>query len=193
MTEKFMIDQHFEHVDRSATFFLEHGTDYENCHFSGCNFQKVSLSGVRFNDCRFDNCDLSLIEVVDTIFHNVHFNGCRLSGILFGNCNPFGLELQCYQSKLDHCSFYGLKVNKAAFIQCSLKGVDFSGAQLKEAKFDGADLTDARFDKTNLEKADFSTASNFQIDPENNSVKGALFTLQGLPGLLSTHKIRVVP
>jgi hypothetical protein len=42
-----------------------------------------------------------------------------------------------------------------------------------------------------LEKADFTTAYNFQIDPDLNRVAGAKFALQSLPALLTKYKLRI--
>ena len=191
MVEKFNLDKHFENVSGDNRFWEAHGNNYENCLFSGCKFQKNSLEEIKFYDCRFENCDLSLVDVRKTLFRNIEFTGCRLSGVLFDQCNSFGLEVRFYDSKLDHSIFFGLKLTKAVFKGCSLKGVDFSYAQLKEADFDASDLMDARFDQTNLEKASLQFASNYLIHPEANNICGASFSLNGLPGLLAAYKIKV--
>lgn len=69
--------------------------------------------------------------------------------------------------------------------------VDFEGTELKEAVLDNCDLQRANFYQTNLEKADFTTAYNFQIDPDLNRVAGAKFALQSLPALLTKYKLRI--
>lgn len=193
MTEKYVQDQHFENVENYGSFWQSPGMHYENCTFSGCNFQKTALSGLKFFDCHFEDSDLSLTEVKETIFQNVAFKDCKMSGILFDSCNPFALEMHFRGCKLDHSSFYALKLDKTDFLYCSLKGVDFSSAQIKEAIFSGSDLLEAKFDQTNLEKADFRTAVNYVIHPQHNQMKGAIFSLDGLPGLLSAYKIKIVP
>jgi len=193
MTEKYVQDQHFENVENVGLPWQSPDTHYENCTFSGCNFQKTDLSNVKFFDCRFEHCDLSLAKITETIFQQAVFRDCKLSGLLFDSCNAFALEMHFWDCKLDHSSFYGLKLDKTTFRDCSLKDVDFSSAQLKEAVFSGSDLLDAKFDQTNLEKADFSTAVNYAIDPQHNKVSGAIFSLEGLPGLLGAYKIKIVP
>jgi hypothetical protein len=47
----------------------------------------------------------------------------------------------------------------------------------------------ARFEESNLERADFRTASHYSIDPEMNKLKGAKFSLLGIPGLLDKYGI----
>ena len=42
-----------------------------------------------------------------------------------------------------------------------------------------------------LEKADLRTAYDYQFDPEQNRIKGAKFSVQGLPGLLTRFQIKV--
>jgi hypothetical protein len=50
-------------------------------------------------------------------------------------------------------------------------------------------LTNALFENTNLEKVDFRTSYNFTIDPENNRIKKAMFSLNTIPGLLVKYGI----
>ncbi|WP_419802798.1 hypothetical protein [Mucilaginibacter sp.] len=41
-------------------------------------------------------------------------------------------------------------------------------------------------------EADFSSAYNFSIDPENNRIKKAKFSVAGLPGLLEKFGLKIV-
>ena len=72
-----------------------------------------------------------------------------------------------------------------------MKEVDFTESDLTEALFDGCDLNGAIFQRTNLEKANLETASNFNIDPENNRIKKAKFSADGLYGLLHKYDIDI--
>jgi hypothetical protein len=47
------------------------------------------------------------------------------------------------------------------------------------------------FAQTNLRKADFRTSYNFTINPENNQITGAKFSMETLPGLLQQYKIEI--
>ena len=47
-------------------------------------------------------------------------------------------------------------------------------------------------DRTNLSGADFSTAFNFDIDPEANTIKKAKFSSYGLQGLLTKYNLQIV-
>jgi len=191
MIELILQDQHFKDVTTPNEFWPPKETIYENCVFSGSNFIKSKLSGLKFYDCRFEHCDLSLATVQQIIFQQVEFNDCKIAGVLFDHCNPFALEMRFSHCKLDHSSFYQLKLQQAVFQNCSLRGIDFCEAVMKGARFSGSDLMDAKFDHTDVEKADFRMAINYQINPASNKIKGANFSLDGLPGLLAAYQIKV--
>ncbi|WP_311316321.1 pentapeptide repeat-containing protein [Kaistella jeonii] len=62
---------------------------------------------------------------------------------------------------------------------------------LSSADFTDCDLSQTIFQNTNLEKADFRSAFNYTIDPENNRLKGAKFSLAGISGLLGKYQIKI--
>ena len=82
-----------------------------------------------------------------------------------------------------------MKIRKAIFKNCSLVETDFSQAQLIEADFSESDLRRAVFQQTNLEKANFNSAKDYSIDPENNNIKKAKFSVPGIFGLLEKYNI----
>jgi hypothetical protein len=49
----------------------------------------------------------------------------------------------------------------------------------------------AIFHGTTLEKADLRTALNYAIDPENNWIRKAKFSLPAVTGLLSKYEIEI--
>ena len=69
--------------------------------------------------------------------------------------------------------------------------MDFAEANLNGARFEECDLLNAIFDNTLLEKADFSTAINYSIDPDNNYLRGAIFSLPSVTGLLDKYNIQI--
>ena len=69
--------------------------------------------------------------------------------------------------------------------------MDFAEAILNEAVFSICNLLGATFDRTNLEKVDFRTATNFSIDPENNQIRKAKFTVDGLVGLVQKYDLKI--
>jgi uncharacterized protein YjbI with pentapeptide repeats len=84
-----------------------------------------------------------------------------------------------------------VRLKKTSFVKCSLKESSFAEADLTEANFSEADLLSAAFDRTNLEKADFRDALNYSIDPENNRMKKAKFSADGIAGLLDKYQIDI--
>ncbi len=77
------------------------------------------------------------------------------------------------------------------FKNSQLQGIDFTETDLTSAVFDNCDLSQAIFDLSILEKADFRTAYNYSINPENNRLKKAKFSVLGLSGLLDNYDIEI--
>ena len=53
----------------------------------------------------------------------------------------------------------------------------------------GFQLSGAIFENCNLEKCDFRSSSNFIINPEMNTIKGAKFSVGNITGLLQQYNI----
>lgn len=80
-------------------------------------------------------------------------------------------------------------MKKTKFEQCSLKGSDFTRADLSDAEFKRCDLAGTIFFGTNLKAADLTSSYSYIIHPDENNIKNARFSLDGLPGLLAKHNI----
>ena len=70
--------------------------------------------------------------------------------------------------------------------------MDFMNADMTKVYFENCDLYQAVFEKTILNQADFSSSKNYSFNPEKNKVKKAIFSKDGLAGLLKSHDIVVV-
>ena len=165
--------------------------EVKECIFRKCNFSKADLSHSNFVECRFEDCDLSMATMANTALKDVEFVECKMVGIRFELCNPFLLQVGFSNCQMTLCSFYELPLGGTLFKDCQLHEAEFTSTVLSKAIFDDCDLTKAVFEDTNMEKADLRSASNFSIDAERNRLKGARFSLDGLPGLLSKHQIKV--
>lgn len=163
--------------------------EYEQCQFKGCALAEADLSGCKFIDCDFTECDLSLAKIGQTAFQEVRFRGCKMLGLRFDRSNPFGLALSFERCLLNHSSFYQCKLKYTRFVGCQLQEVDLVEADLTSALFEACNLLGATFERTNLEKADLRTAYQLALEPENNRLKGAKFSLDGLPGLLLKYQL----
>ncbi len=159
--------------------------EYENCEFKNLSMIDTDLSGYSFVECSFTECDLSNARVDQTSFKTVEFKKCKLQGIRFDCAQKMLLAFSFDECNLSYSSFYTLKIKGTRFKDSMLKNVDFADGDLTKSIFQNCDLEKAIFENTNLEHADFATAYNFIIDPETNRIKKTVFSMQGLPGLLS--------
>lgn len=164
---------------------------YENCQFKSCNFEKADFSNYKFIDCIFDNCNLSLIHQENISLQDCSFKECKILGFQFFKANTFNLSFSFDKCILDHSSFQGLKIKKTAFKDCLLKEVDFENTDCSQCTFDNCNFERALFFQTNLTQADFRSSYNYILDPEFNTIKGAQFKLEGIPGLLQKYKIKI--
>jgi fluoroquinolone resistance protein len=191
MEEAYIEDQLYSNQDFTATPLAK--GEYEACRFEGCDFSETNFSGFKFSGCHFKDCNLSLVKTGNTAFRDCIFTGCKMLGVKFDDCNTIGLEMQFNHCNLQHSSFYKLKIKSTRFNESNLTETDFTQADLGNCNFDGCNLLYAIFDNTILEKADFRTAYNYSIDPENNRIKKAMFSLPGVAGLLNKYGISITP
>lgn len=186
---EYIEEQIFEQQDY-AEIALAIG-DYEGCRFMNCNFTNSQLSEVRFIQCEFVDCNLSGVLLHQTSFQGVKFKDCKMLGIQFGSCNEFLLSFEFEGCTLNHSSFLQSKIRKTLFKDTQLQEVDFSECDLSEATFDECDLNRTIFEQTIIEKTDFSTSYGYSIDPEMNRMKGAIFSQDGIVGLLEKYNIEI--
>lgn len=163
--------------------------EYEHCTFTNCNFSNANLTNSSFMECQFIDCNLSNANVTATSFKEVLFKDCKILGLRFDHCNDFLLAFNFEDCALNLSSFYQKKLKKTRFKNCVLEEVDFVEADFTEAIFDNCNLSRAIFESTILVKADLRTSYNFSIDPENNHIKKAKFSMKGITGLLEKYDI----
>ncbi|WP_299319315.1 pentapeptide repeat-containing protein [uncultured Maribacter sp.] len=188
--QKLILDQNFKGENYTANRLAR--AEYENCIFESCDFSKGYLDNQIFLECEFIDCNLSNTNIVNSTFKEVKFSHCKLIGLAFNTCNAFLMDLSFFDSNLSFAIFTELKLVGQAFISCKLEEADFGDCDLSKSKFDDCNLKRALFGRTNLQKADFSTATNFSIDPDNNKMTGAIFSKDNLEGLLQKHKLKIL-
>lgn len=165
--------------------------EFVQCTFINCDFTKSDLRNNDFESCHFKQCNFSMAVIDGAGFRNAVFTGCKVLGVDFTRCNKFLFSFSFHECLVDYCTFFGTKLKKTRFEDCSMKEVDFSEADLTASVFKNCDLAGARFSNTILEKADFRTAHNFSIDPDGNRVKKAKFSASNLAGLLHKHQLDI--
>lgn len=189
MEQIFIADQTFDRKDFSKESFQK--GDYEFCVFLNCNFSNVDLSKARFVECEFQGCNLSSVKLRGAAFQDVLFKDCKMLGMHFEHCSDFAFFIKIDHCALSYASFYGKKLSNTPFVDSNLQEVDFTGCDLNNSIFEDCDLQGAIFKDANLEKTDFRSSYNFSIDPEENRMKGAKFSLQTVGGLLDKHHLKL--
>lgn len=189
MDFKYIDEQSFTNINFSE-IPLEIG-EYEYCTFTNCNFSNSILSEIKFLECEFFDCNFSNANLTDVSFQDVQFKNCKMLGLQFDACNEFGFAANFDMCQLDHSIFFKMKLNRTFFNNSQLKGVDFTETDLKKSKLIGCNLQDATFQNTNLEMADLRNATNYSLDPEQNGIKGAKFSIPEVTGLLDKYDIRI--
>jgi fluoroquinolone resistance protein len=183
-------DEIFEAADYSSKVIAR--TEYQSCTFKRCDFGEADLSGSRFVDCKFDSCNLSMVKLGNTTLNDATFKNCKMLGVNFKDASSLFFNVNFDGCILDYASFMDKKMLKTKFIKTSLKEVNFSGTILIGSLFDECDLNGAVFNRSDLGACNFITAYNFDIDPQFNNIKKAAFSAAGLPGLLSSHQLKIV-
>ncbi len=190
MKELIYIQKTFEKVNLTDTKINQ--KEFEDCVFKQCDFSNSDFSNNVFMDCVFTDCNLSNLKLINTSLKTVVFQNCKLIGIPFHTCNDFLFSVEFKDSILDFASFSSKKMIKTIFNTCSIKEVSFERANLTNSLFDNCNLDNSIFNDSILVGVDFSSAYNYKIDPEFNTVKNAKFSIQGIAGLLSKYDIKIV-
>lgn len=152
------------------------GESYIECHFLGCDFLEADFRGKQFQNCRFEKCNFVATKLDGARLQDVFFRDSKLMGIDFTLCDSSFLEVGFEKCLLRGCNFSELKLKMAKFIECNLRECHFVQCNLEQADFKGADLGGSLFHNTKLERANFVGATQYTIDPLNNSLKGARFS-----------------
>lgn len=162
-----------------------------NCKFNNCNFTQTDFSNSKFEDCTFNECNLTLVKYDDVKLRNVKFKGCKLVGVNFNKCDTFILEIGFQDSLIESCNFSSLVLKKSLFKNSNILESDFVGTDLSECDFTCSSLGGTIFDNSNLSKANFSDAKDYDINPLNNIVKKAVFTMPEAITLLRHFNITI--
>jgi len=189
MSPDYQVDQKIEDV-----YFLEADIkykEYENCTFHHCDFTECTFQSVYFIDCTFFDCNFKETKINYVSLRGVQFTRCDFTNVNFAMTDQVIFEFHFTDCLLDYAKFYALKLKKMQFINCSMIAVDFMGSDLTEVLFDNCNLRRAVFINTIANKADFYTSYDYAIDPEKNKLKKAIFSIDGLKGLLEKYDLIV--
>ena len=174
---------------------VSYGTDeanfkeFEGCTFNNCDFSACTFLAVTFIDCTFNNCIFSGARINYVAFRTVNFNHCQIQEVNFAMCDKLIFEIHFNGCVLDFSKFYTLKIKGTTFTNCSMVAVDFMSTDLTGVLFDNCDLYRSEFSKAIADKADFRTSRNYTIDPEKTKIRKAIFSKDGIKGLLFKHDL----
>lgn len=187
MPDKIHENKKFKNID----YFEKSVTDREfiECTFVNCNLSSTDFSRTDFLECKFENCNLSMIKLDEAVLNDVKFVDCKMYGIDFSIANEYIFIVDFVRCNIDYSSFCRRKMPKTVFYDCSLKDVDFFESILTASKFFKCDFLRAQFFHTNLEKCDFGSSYDYSIDPAENKMKKAIFSLNEIMGLLGKYDI----
>lgn len=169
--------------------------------FYDCTFIRCSFVGSVFRNCRFVNCvfqqsDLSLVQVPDSAFSSTRFEDSKVVGINWTQADwpttGLGNRIGFCQCAISHSTFIGLSLRGIQIRDCVATDVDFREADLSQADFAGTDLSASIFGHTNLTEANLSRARNYHIDPGQNVLKQARFSLPEALSLLYSLDIVLI-
>ncbi|HSD13956.1 MAG TPA: pentapeptide repeat-containing protein [Flavobacterium sp.] len=163
--------------------------EFENCTFNHCDFTLCNFLGTVFIDCTFYHCNFREAKVGHIGMRNAVFNDCDFTSVNFAMTDQILHEFHFNNSLLDYSQFYALKLKRISFTNCSMVSVDFMKTDLTEALFDNCNLRLAVFTDANCEKTDFYSSFDFNIDPEKTKLKKAIFSSEGIKGLLTKYNL----
>lgn len=193
-TEAEYIDETFLELDfqqkelRSVNFY--------NCTFTNCDFSDTVFKGCKFSDCTFEGCNLNMIKVSQCEFADCSFTDTKLICVNWAEAKwpriaRQGL-LRFEECVLSHSTFIGLSLQKSVLKKCIARNVDFREADLTEADLSQTDFSESLFGDTNLTGADLSNAVHYAIDPGNNRIRKAKFSMPEAISLLYCMDIQLV-
>jgi len=171
-------------------------TEFHECLFLHSSFAESVLRQCRFVDCVFRQSDLSLVRFPGCSFTRTRFERCKVIGVNWTEAYwpkaGLGDSLGFSECAISHSTFLGLSLRGIKLIDCVALDVDFREADLSGADFAGTDLAQSVFGDTNLAQADLSRARNYSIDPAQNELHRARFSLPEALSLLHSMDIVLV-
>jgi len=185
---RYIKNQHFSTVFTPEALMY---ADFENCIFDRCDFSNCNFTGVAFIDCIFNDCNFASAKINYVGLRGAAFNNCDFSDVNFAMVDPLLFDISFTGCNLDYTKFYTLKLPRTIFTDCSIVASDFMSSDLTDAIFDNCNLHKSTFIDTIAVRADFSSSFNYAMDPERNKLKKAIFSKDGLIGLLSKYEIVV--
>jgi fluoroquinolone resistance protein len=163
-------------------------SEFHDCTFVHCSFAESVFQTCRFINCTFKQCDLSLIQLPNSVFSAIKMEEAKIIGVDWTLADwssiRLGDPISFYKCDISHSTFIGLSLRGIQIKDCIASDVDFREADLSHANFADTDLSESLFSHTDLTEADLSRSRNYHIDPGQNVLKRARFSLPEAMSLL---------
>lgn len=179
--KKDYFQESFEEIVESKQIFSE--IEFEECKFIDCSFVECKFVKCKFISCEFRECVLSAVVLDQCRFVDTNFVDSKVIGIDWTKAKEL-LNLSFTKCQLNYSNFKLLKLPKIKMVDCQAKEVEFIETDLRESDLSGTDFEGSIFSKTNLAKANLVKAKNYFINPRNNNIKKAKFSLPEAMSLL---------
>jgi uncharacterized protein YjbI with pentapeptide repeats len=187
-------EQTFKDLDMAQTHLKS--VTFQDCTFDRCTFTEIVFQNCRFVNCVFKHCDLSLIQMPNCSFGGTRFANSKIIGVNWAQAHwpEKGIwgPIEFKKCSLSHSTFLGVDLNGIKMRRCEAINVDFRETDLTQADFSFTDLKDSLFLSTNLSGADLRYARNYTVDPSQNTLKGAKFSLPEAMSLLYSMDIKII-
>lgn len=184
--EEFYKDENFRSIIPKDKILAD--KEFYKCSFEGCQFSNIRFESCRFENCNFIKCDFSNAQLNRTNFIDIEFKNCKLIGLDWTVTRP-PLKINFESCKLNHSSFVGRDLRGTKWIDCELNDIDFAEANMSSLVFHSCDFLRSKFVRTNLMCADFSESVNYNLNPVDNKIQGAVFSAPEVLNLLESFNI----
>jgi uncharacterized protein YjbI with pentapeptide repeats len=126
-----------------------------------------------------------------TKLQDASFVECKILGMDFTETNDFIIKIDFDKSKVIDCIFSELNLKNTNFTNSEILNCDFFQTNLSKSDFSNSSLMGSVFEGTNLSNATFTDATEYQINPSKNKLKGATFSLPEAISLLNNFEIKI--
>ena len=179
----------------NAKQFTVQQSVFDGCRFVDCDFSGVRFTDSRFVDCQFENSNCNSVNCDRSKFIGATFRHCKVTGVnwttLDWSSYRLGLPLLFEWCDISFSVFSSLILRELCLRDCKARDVDFSECNLEGADFCRTDFQDSRFSACRLDKCDFRGATNYLVDPFDNSIENARFSSPEVLSLLSSFNIEI--
>ena len=169
--------------------------NFDNCQFHQCDFTECEFKRCKFTDCEFIKCNLSNIKIPFSNFTNTAFEDSKVVGINWAQAQwpliKLASPIVFYRCNMNFSSFMGLSLSEIVIEDCKAEEVDFRETNLSGANLAYTDFNKSQFVHCDLTKTDFTEATGYNIDPNQNKIKQAKFSFPEVIALLNHFDIEI--